>query len=498
MVKRLNKKKLFITFALIFILSLSILLIKINKNRKNNDKQEILEQIGLKVLLITSKDIVESTSLTIRNNTVFGLYNHFNHEQAPVFMDYLDLISSNNMPYDIFIYKDGNLEMNSLIEDKNLKYSIIIIAMPLDNISNSSINAIKNASKDYGVSIISCYDYLDPRINDIFGISKVLGDEESNEIRIDGNFLITEGLEDLTIKNEYKSKIKKIVINEDVRIVAYTFPGLSPVVITKRYGNATNYYFAIEQNGFLEDFNVMHDLVRNSIIENSGHGMAFFNLNGNILLRMDDPGASIKIYSDYCHYPELNGSDWKNILAILNKYNITLNIGYNSGWVDDGNITRGILYINKTRVDDKNRVCGKIYDSRDVFYIGKEGWLPGKKWDYTNEYKYLLDASIKNLVDIAAHGYTHITPNLILWCNSTKYFSNWWKVELGDMENDSYDITPSYSEQKFIIEKSSSNIKNWFNKSPTTMILPCHRRSYDTEDANDATNITARTATTNK
>jgi hypothetical protein len=473
MVKKLNKKRLFITFVLIIILSVFFLSVKIDK--------EELEQINLRVLLLTSEDVIKSTSYTVRDNTIFGLYNHFNHEETAVFMNYLDLISSNNIPYDIFIYKDGNLEMDSLVEDRILKYSVIIIAMPLNNVSDSSINTIKNISKKYGVSVISSYDYLDPRLNEIFGISDVLNDEEFSNMKINKGFLLKEEVKNLSTNNKNYSKFKKVTVHKDAIIIARSFPELDPLIISKKYGKAKNYYFAFQKKDFLNDFGITHNLVRSSIIENSGSGMAFIDLTGYVVLRMDDPGSAIKIYSDYCHYPELNKNKWENISQILNKYNFTLNIGYCSGWVDDGNSTRGILYVNQTEIKDKERECGKIYNSREIIYTDKEGWLPKEEWNYIEEYQSLLELSKKGAIDIESHGYTHMNPNLELWCGSKKYFSNWWKVELGDMEKDKMDTPPSYNEQRFIIEKSSSDIEELFNKSPTTLILPCHRRSEYTD-----------------
>ena len=112
--------------------------------------------------------------------------------------------------------------------------------------------------------------------------------------------------------------------------------------------------------------------------------MAWHELEGSLVLRMDDPGGAQNVYLRGWTYPKLIESEWGELGADLRRRHGRLSICYVSGWVDDGDAARGTLEVGGQPVA---RVPGRVHPSPLVTYRDRAGLAPGAVHDYEAEYR---------------------------------------------------------------------------------------------------------------
>src|SRR5439155_1462316 len=95
-------------------------------------------------------------------------------------------------------------------------------------------------------------------------------------------------------------------------------------------------------------------------------------------------GGAQNVHSRNWSYPKLGETQWAAIGADLRRRKARLSVGYVSGWVDDGDATRGTLTVDGRSPD---RVGGAVYPSPKVRYQDRAGHAPGTVHDYSSEYR---------------------------------------------------------------------------------------------------------------
>ncbi|MGQ9617351.1 MAG: hypothetical protein ACUVUG_00115 [Candidatus Aminicenantia bacterium] len=384
--------------------------------------------------------------------------------------DYTSLIEEMLLSWNIPYEKINNSRLSKEIFLKNGKFQFttVIVTKNFDEFEKRELKLLKRFSHNYGISIVSFFSFIDERGKEIFGLEEVSKDKlksiaikmRKREDFLCGDFNLNEnflGKELIKLKTR-----KAVVILESKRI---------PVFLYYRYGKGFNYYFNISPEAWkITDGKVV--FLRRAIFKNSGNGFIYFGLEGVCALRCDDPLRNIAWEDDQSYqkfyYRRMGKKDWEELLKVLKKHDAGMSLAVVTGFKDDGDRRRGEIYVNGEKVE--RRICGRIYDSKDVKYVFNTREKKGVFLDYEEEFeglKYALE-NYKNL-DIQQHGFVHLNPDLS-WCNATDKYTNFlWGVEFynGILKGDvSEDL------QKIALEEGYNRILKWFKREPIIFVPP--------------------------
>jgi len=414
-------------------------------------------------------------------------------------IDYAELLSAYNYAFDIVTPDD--LASCLFADSDSIKYSTIVIAVALSSLSDASLSVIRQVSHELGVSLIAAYDHPDDRSGTWFGIERFTGKRilwplkaiinrwpHENGPACVANYgpksglpgIRRRGLRKLSWKQTFTKGLSLISSLKLPYMRAARAPGAQVLSTTMRgealvwsyrFGNATNYYFALHGDLFLDKYNEMHRLVRSALDANSGHGMVCADLDKTMVLRLDDPGASKAEYVDGgCLLTE---KEWEELGTLLEEEHAPLSVMYTPGWVDDGDHKSGDVYI-----DDKllsARTPGALHDSARVKYVFSDSQRPPH--DHVSEFHGLETLVKKRLVDVHSHGLTHLTPDHSAWAAAPdKRVDTRWYIEFYDARKDR-PISPEDSAAA--MERSKGKIEDLFD-APVAALTPSSHK-HDSE-----------------
>ena len=208
-------------------------------------------------------------------------------------------------------------------------------------------------------------------------------------------------------------------------------------------------------------------LLRHLLIAGSGGPVAWFDFDNTMVLRMDDPGGAQNVFlGDWC-YSKLDRAAWSAIGNSLRRHKARLSVAYVTGWVDDGNASRGELTVDGAAV---RRVPGRVYPTPRVIYRDRNGHAPGALSDYVAEYGGLRALITDGLASIQLHGHTHIHPDTNAWLTAAdRYTSNRWFRELGPAASASIAERPAGHHP---LDLGIAAIQQWFGTRSSTLVCP--------------------------
>lgn len=208
-------------------------------------------------------------------------------------------------------------------------------------------------------------------------------------------------------------------------------------------------------------------LLRKLLVCASFHPVAWFDLSHTLALRMDDPGAGQSAYLASWSYPQLDLQTWGTVVDTLSARGARLSVGYVSGWVDDGDPTRGALTVGGRAV---SRVAGRIHPSAEVVYSDLAGHRPGCVHDYAGQVAALREGHAQGWIDIELHGYTHMHPDTTSWASaSDRYTSVRWFREFG---RDASSYLAHHPERLHPVVEGQRELRRRFGIPPSTLIFP--------------------------
>jgi hypothetical protein len=208
-------------------------------------------------------------------------------------------------------------------------------------------------------------------------------------------------------------------------------------------------------------------LLKHLLIWGSAAPVAWLDLEGSLILRMDDPGGAQNIYSRHWSYPKLGETAWAAVGADLRRRNARLSVGYVAGWVDDGDAGRGTLQVAGRMPD---RAPGRIYPSPVVKYQDHAGHVPGMLSNYEAEFRGIQELRVANLGDVELHGYTHIHPDTAAWAQAPdRYEATSWYRELGRAAEATIASRPPDAHP---LAMGIITLHQHFDAYPTTLICP--------------------------
>ncbi len=208
-------------------------------------------------------------------------------------------------------------------------------------------------------------------------------------------------------------------------------------------------------------------LLRHLLIWGAGAPVAWHELEGSLVLRMDDPGGAQNVHLRSWSYAKLTEIEWGAIGADLRRRNGRLSIGYVSGWVDDGDSARGTLEVAGQQVA---RVPGRVYPSPLVKYHDLAGFAPGTLHDYDAEYQGIQALRAQGLADVELHGYTHMYADPAVWAKAPdRHEASSWYRELGRAAET---IIAGLPLDQRPLALGVATIRRYFDVLPTTVIFP--------------------------
>ncbi|HRV95066.1 MAG TPA: hypothetical protein P5526_23105 [Anaerolineae bacterium] len=452
----------------------------------------------LKVLLLTSKKILPP------NTTVIG--------DAPAYPlgdkeveDYIELLSASNIAFDIH-YNDELSFENIVSPAGHVQYSTIVLALPEKLLSDENLSALKKASWEFGVSIVASYQRIGHRSKEFFGIDSIKGKQwrlpctlvtcadKLQDPKIEAEIKLGDGWQIPIqkwglkrhpirfIKKHFKKLWEqvffylKVVPRAEVETLAFIQGTSDPAIFRYRYGQAINYYIALQSDVYLDRFNSLHRLIREIIRYNSGWGMVEVDLQDTMILRMDDPGTCERIYLKGYDSPIMGKEDWHHLIKILETHKARLSVMYIPLWVDDANPHNGKLFVKGEEVGHRAR--GATYHSKDVRFIKSNNGTQ-VVYDYEPEFQVLQEGLHQGWLDIESHGLTHVDTDLESWLEAKDRYSNLnWYHEFRHV-NANQDVTEI--EQVDIAQKSAEKIEEFFGVLPTAITPSGHEQSLDSE-----------------
>lgn len=222
--------------------------------------------------------------------------------------------------------------------------------------------------------------------------------------------------------------------------------------------------FGFHPGEAMDDNAEMTSIIKYLLTTYTPSTIAWIDWKDTMALRMDDPGSSELVHHNiYNDCKKLNTKNWSDLGEELKKHKAKLSIGYVNGWIDDGDESRGQLKINGKLI---HRQAGAVYPSQKVIYESETNGL----CDYQAEYEAIKKLKDKNLVQVEAHGYTHIFPNLEEWLNaSSKHDDKKWFREFGDS---AYKYIAGNSFHEHPLSKSKRALSKYWNDKPMVLIYP--------------------------
>ena len=343
----------------------------------------------LAVVIVTADTPLVNEGITVYPDTASGA----GSDIGP----YVDLLSSWNIPWEVM--SPDEICRDAFVSQGTIKYVAAIFAVSLASLSDRQLSIIGEISFDYGISLIAACNLPDQRSKGFFGVKLFNGrnrlwplhvtisnwPRDFHRGKATAYFGLKSGLPGLRKggfrKLSFKQtflKANRLVRSLSIRYVAADLePGVHilstthagmPVAWSHRFGQATNYYFAMNHMDLLGKFNAMHRLVHDVIMANSGHGMAGVRLEKTMVVRLDDPGACKTDHLDSGKL--MNEKDWQDFAVTLEEQGVPLSVMYTPGWVDDGDLLGGTLFLNGTQASV--RKSGEIHDSPTVAYVPSE------------------------------------------------------------------------------------------------------------------------------
>jgi hypothetical protein len=208
-------------------------------------------------------------------------------------------------------------------------------------------------------------------------------------------------------------------------------------------------------------------LLKHLLIWGCPDPVAWLELEGTLVLRMDDPGGAQNVHSRSWSHVKLGEADWAAIGADLRRRDGRMSIGYVAGWVDDGDAMRGELEVAG---HPSRRVPGRVHPSPLVTYRDRAGHAPGMLHDYDAESRGIRALRAAGLAEVEMHGHTHMHPDSAAWAQAPdRYEAMSWYRELGSPADATIAARPP---DEHPLALGLAAFRRFFDVHPTTLICP--------------------------
>ena len=228
-----------------------------------------------------------------------------------------------------------------------------------------------------------------------------------------------------------------------------------PLILARRMGRGVLVTLAFHPSEARDADGTLTALLRTLLVRARGVPVAWLDFEATLVLRMDDPGGAQNVHSESWLYPKMGLQCWREIRRELESRNARLSVGYVAGWVDDGEPSRGELFVDGSFAE---RIPGAVHPSPLVVYQSYDGM----RHDYREEYAGIDELRAAGCGEVELHGFTHMQPNRDAWLAAPdRYSSNRWYRELGV-------VVPHEKP----LERGLEAFDRWFHTRPAVLICP--------------------------
>jgi hypothetical protein len=256
-----------------------------------------------------------------------------------------------------------------------------------------------------------------------------------------------------------------LVLSEGVSTWA-TLEGV-PLIAARRVGRGLLATLGFHPSQARDTDGACTALLTHLLICGPDRPVAWLDLEGSLVLRMDDAGGAQSVFLGSWSHPKLGDAEWAAIGADLLRRRGRMSIGYVAGWVDDGDAARGTLQVAGHA---PHRVPGKVYPSPLVRYQDLAGHAPGTLHDYEAEFRGIQALRAAGLGDVELHGYSHMHPDGAVWARALdRYAAEAWYRELGSAAEATIAARPP---DEHPLALGIASLRRYFEVHPTTLICP--------------------------
>ncbi len=253
--------------------------------------------------------------------------------------------------------------------------------------------------------------------------------------------------------------------------VPWAFAGEAPLVVVREVGPGTIVTLAADPSE-----------IRDS--ESSGTGLLAWllrhalpdagtlDLEGSLVLRMDDPGSAANVHLRGWAHRELGEAEWREVTTALKARDARMSACYVPGWIDDGDGERGELRVGGEVVE---RVPGGVHPAPLVTYRSRDGELH----DYVAEAKGLIALKEGGAGGVEQHGFTHVRPPYSEWAAAPDRYGNvaWYREferfeEAGELSCDLLPDSGNNSQDADPISLGANVLQQHFEARPCTLTFP--------------------------
>jgi hypothetical protein len=213
---------------------------------------------------------------------------------------------------------------------------------------------------------------------------------------------------------------------------------------------------------------VLTSVLRHVLLHGSPAPATALCWQGMLALRMDDPGSAELVHHDiYADCRKLDSRGWSQVGQVLADHKARLTVGYVPGWVDDGNADASELWVQGQPVCRK---AGSVHPSPLVLYRRQVTDDITVVYDYQAEHAALLGLQEQGVVELAAHGFTHMDPRLQAWLHAADAHTHpkWYREFSPDAMRFLQDIPESMRP----LSRSLDWIQLHFCHRPRVVIFP--------------------------
>jgi hypothetical protein len=213
---------------------------------------------------------------------------------------------------------------------------------------------------------------------------------------------------------------------------------------------------------------VLTSVLRHVLLHGSPAPAAALRWHGMLALRMDDPGSAELVHHDtYADCRKLDSSAWSQLGQVLADHKARLTVGYVPGWVDDGNANASELRVQGLPVPRK---AGMVHPSPLVIYRRQVADDSTVTYDYQAEHGALLGLREQGVVELAAHGFTHMDPRLQAWLHAPDAHTHpkWFR----EFSPDAMRFLQNLPESMQPLSRSLDWIQLHFGHRPQVVIFP--------------------------
>ena len=420
------------------------------------------EKTTAKVLLITSSQQLEP----VRSKAGEPLWTIWSASPDKA-KGYVDLLSVHSIPYDVAWIDEPDSLSIFYTTLKSTSHSFIILALnnPDPAYDTALLELIKKANA-HDVPVMADVNSMDPALMNYFRITY------SAESFLSGTLQdsLTQKIYNFTPRH-----FRNFKLQANQKIIASA--NNQPVAIISKTRKTNNYIIGVSGEEFLARVDPFQDYIKKLIIFANEKGLVYVSLEKTAVLRIDDPGASHKIWQLSKKYDTMNADitaeQWGQLAEILKQRNAQLSIMYTPFFIDDGDASLGDIMSKGMKIT--KRECGETYPSNDMAYFKNN---PPHLFDLASEYTAMRKGASEDAFDIQLHGFAHVTPDIARWCNEPDKISN----EL--LMAEFYDPIDKKSIPAHVQYKrmwtAASQISMIFDHYPTAFSPPLHFYDYIT------------------